>query len=435
MNRIAQRPVTNFRLKAELRTLSSLHQEHVARNLESRGQRLRRRYTCADLPATNLDLDFSGLDNASPLVVDQGELARREHERNGLSLVRLQVNAVETQQRSDRDRHCRRHVLDVKLNHLIAGNFSRISHYNFHGDIFSGLHLFRNLELAIRESRVAQPVAKWKQRLALEVTIRAAGHPVVLERRELSYGFVESDWEPAARVVIAEQDIGESSASLFARIPELHDGRDAFVSPVDPKRATAGKDKDNGLAGRGHSFEQLLLDPGQIEAGSITSAKSLCCDIHFFAFKLRRDASDEDDNIGLARKSHGFSGRIVGHAPLQPNVRAAETLKVFELDVDGAPGLKDYRCSPGFATMSRPVIDHSRTVYPQSITIISGYREAVPPRDRRRQLAGPSDREVGIAKSLHRRVHPVRIYRLIYPRSQRGALEVPVGEVFSLQTW
>src|SRR6266566_1536020 len=107
------------------------------------------------------------------------------------------MNPLEALERADRDRRRSRHVSDVKLHHFIAGTFSSLSNCDFHGDVFSGLHLFRSRELGVCKSRVAQPVTKRKQRLALEVAVRAAGHSVVLERWELSHGFVEGYREPA----------------------------------------------------------------------------------------------------------------------------------------------------------------------------------------------------------------------------------------------
>src|SRR5947207_7641721 len=114
-------------LKSVLRTFSSLHREHVARNSEFGLQRLRRRYTRADLPATHLDFDFSGLDNTSRLVVDQREFARCERKRHGLFLAGFQMNPLEALDRSNRDRRRSRYVSDVKFHHFIARNFSSIS--------------------------------------------------------------------------------------------------------------------------------------------------------------------------------------------------------------------------------------------------------------------------------------------------------------------
>src|SRR5438034_1210900 len=114
-------------LKAVLRTLSSLHCEHFARNSEFGLQHMRRRYTRADLPATYLDFDFPGLDKTSRLVIDQRELAWRERKRHGLCLAGFQMNPLKALERSDRDRRRSRHVSDVKFHHFIAGNFSGIS--------------------------------------------------------------------------------------------------------------------------------------------------------------------------------------------------------------------------------------------------------------------------------------------------------------------
>ncbi len=79
-----------------------------------------------------------------------------------------------------------------------------------------------------------------------------------------------------------------------------------LVGPVKCDGAAALQYDDERLAGRSKCFQQLLLRRGQIEAGAIAAIEAVDLDGHLFAFKLRREADECDDDIGFLGTRNGL---------------------------------------------------------------------------------------------------------------------------------
>src|SRR6185369_5357439 len=145
-------------------------------------------------------------------------------------------------------------------------------------------------QIRILEFRVAQSKTEWIKRLALEVTVSAALHRVVSERRQLFDRFVKRDRETAARVVIPEQHVGDRRPAFFARIPAFENRRHLFVGPIHSNGTAVEQNEYDGLAQGLNFLQQFFLLFRKIDAGPIAAAKSFEGDLHFFAFNQWRQA-------------------------------------------------------------------------------------------------------------------------------------------------
>ena len=141
--------------------------------------------------------------------------------------------------------------------------------------------------------------------MPVEVAIGAALHRVVLKWRKLVDALVERDRQAACGIVFAGKRFGHSGAALFAGIPRIENRVGVFVGPVHGERAAVGEDKDDGLAGGGHRFKQVLFGLGKIDAGAVAAFEAGYAHLHLFAFEFAGDAENSDDDIGILG---GFDG-------------------------------------------------------------------------------------------------------------------------------
>src|SRR5262249_5740282 len=174
--------------------------------------------------------------------------------------------------------------------------------------VVTGLYLVgAQFEIVILEARVAQSETKRIKRLPLEVAVCAVLHAVVFEGRKLRNGFIKRNRQSSTRIVVTEQDVGESSASFFAGIPCLDYRRHVLVGPVDRERAAVQQHKHYWLTSRADRFEQSLLTSWESDVGSIAASKSFRGDHHLLALERGRESEHDDRDVGLAS---GFDGLL-----------------------------------------------------------------------------------------------------------------------------
>ena len=167
-----------------------------------------------------------------------------------------------------------------------------------------------NHGVGVGEGGVGEAEAEGVEGMFVEVAVGAVGHVVVGVGRELGDGLVEGDGETAGGIVIAGENIGDGGAAFFAGIPGFENRGGVIVGPIDGERGAGGEDDDERLAGGGDGFEKLLLRGGKRDVGAIAAEEAGIAGFGFFAFELRGDADDGDDDIGFAGGVDGFLLKI-----------------------------------------------------------------------------------------------------------------------------
>ena len=101
----------------------------------------------------------------------------------------------------------------------------------------------------------------------IDVVVAAAGRLVVVGERQLAFGHGKRDRQPARRIGVAEQHVGDGVAALLARIPRVEDRADAIEPRRHRDRAAADEHDDDGLCrSRRTRSDQLLLASRQARA-------------------------------------------------------------------------------------------------------------------------------------------------------------------------
>ena len=126
--------------------------------------------------------------------------------------------------------------------------------------------------------RVAQAVAEGIERREGRINVsrtvfgvgvrrvgRAACVLVIVVERLLPDGAREGDGQLAARIHIAEENIGDAVACLRSGEPRFENRVRIFREPFDCQRTPVHQNDDDGLARRFESLHQIQLSPRQIE--------------------------------------------------------------------------------------------------------------------------------------------------------------------------
>src|SRR5205823_1696835 len=105
---------------------------------------------------------------------------------------------------------------EIKLRDFVAVALACILYGRRHGDALIRGNARGDLQIAILEFRVAQPVAERVKRLAREPPVRAALHRVILERWKLLQSFVKCDGQLSRWIGIPEKDVGDRRSTFLA---------------------------------------------------------------------------------------------------------------------------------------------------------------------------------------------------------------------------
>ena len=337
----------------------------------------------------------------------------------------------------------RRRRRGIELDDLVAVAPAGVGHVKRHGQRSAGRG--PHVEVGVVELRVAQAVAERVERLAPEIPVGAAGHRVVLEVGQVGRGAIEGHGQPAGRVVVAEQDIGDGGAARLAGIPRLQDGARMSVRPGQSDRAAGEVDENDGHAGRLQLLEQLLLQGRKLDAGAIAAREALVIHAHLLALELRRDAADKHDHVGRLR-----GGDRLGHArvrrrggPVDRDVQRTVALRVFQRDRQRdivRQVLHDAHLAllARFAGRRRPRVDDGFAADLQAEAAAAADDQPVVARERRLEGALPAGGDavvrhvVGPAAEEVIRIAPVEAEGALGPLGDGLAGEVGVGEIFAV---
>ena len=195
--------------------------------------------------------------------------------------------------------------VQVQLHNLVSCPAACVRHGYIGVYRTSGIHgLLRHLEVTVFERRVAEPVSERVERLSFEVPVGPAGHRIVLEVGQLREVLVEGQRQPAGRIVLAAERLGDCSPAFLAGVPRFENGICVIVDPIDSQSAAIHQDDRDRLAGGDDCFNQSFLGCGKVDAGAISAEKSGFAYRHLFAFQRTGDAHDGNDDIGVLRRGN-----------------------------------------------------------------------------------------------------------------------------------
>lgn len=135
-----------------------------------------------------------------------------------------------------------------------------------------------------------------------------------------------------------------------------------------------------------------MLRGGESDVCAITAEEARIAGFGFFAFELRSDADDGDDDIGFAGGVDGFLLEI-GRKPEKTDSGFPRHVKVFELDGIGVAGLEMNERGEGPFAVGGPIVDQEFVVEIEAIAAISAGAETIVAVDGRDESTGPADGE------------------------------------------
>ena len=217
----------------------------------------------------------AGLDDPAQVPVGEGESGGRHREGDGGRLPRRQLDPGVPEQLRDRpgdrgDDVVRRRAGPPRRppgrRRCDTWTSTRIS------PAVLDLRL-RDVQLAVGERRVAQPVAERQRGGRVEVAHRGGAAEA---RVQVGVGLRarragQADRQPAGRVDPAGQHAGDRRRALLAGEERLHDGGAALERPADRVRAAGQHDQHDRRAGGEHRLDQLALDAGQLEVVAVAA--------------------------------------------------------------------------------------------------------------------------------------------------------------------
>src|SRR2546421_7568276 len=178
------------------------------------------------------------------------------------------MNTLEAAQVLLVSRDAAHEVARVELYDLVALARARVLQVEADRDVAARRLLQRaNAKVAVRESGIAQPVSEIIER-AVDARLLALPLSVGLRREVVRYlpgGLREGDGELAARIVVAEENVGDGRSALRAGEPGFDDAGDVLVHPVYAQGPPVDENYDHGLARRVDGLHQLQLTARQIE--------------------------------------------------------------------------------------------------------------------------------------------------------------------------
>ena len=291
------------------------------------------------------------------------------------------MNPSHALERADGNRGGGLNVGHVELHHLVALALALIPHVNAQPDVLvRRVTLTVYLQVVVLEAGVAQPVAERVERLAAEVAVGLPLHAVVVEGRYLIRGLVEGDGEPARRIVVAEEDVGDGRPALLAGVPRLDDRRRVLLRPVDRERAAVHEHQDDGLARGDDRFKQFFLRVGQVQVGAVAAAEAFDTHVHLLAFERRREAERHDDHVRFARRLERLLAQRRGQTRRPPDQLGrgrGVALVILDAEFVSAPRFKLDRLRQSLRAAVAPVLDERPVVEVDAHAVVCARAELI----------------------------------------------------------
>src|ERR1017187_5572527 len=264
------------------------------------------------------DADAAGLHHEALLArVPESQIGSFQRQPDGSRLVRLERDALKSAQFLYGPLHRGIEALDVHLHHLIASAGPRVLDVHADGRLARGVHrIGRSAQVGILEGGVTQAESKRIQRLPLEVHIRAALADVVIHHvGQIAQRLDPSGDQPAGRIVVAKQHVGDSAALFLAGMRHVEDRRNIVLDPIDGIWEARNQNDDGFRIRRFDALDQAEL--GLVEVNRLPVYR-------FLAFIRQRApaewavacgmiAHEHDLDVGLGRQVGGVAVVIVRH--------------------------------------------------------------------------------------------------------------------------
>src|SRR6266487_5356350 len=158
----------------------------------------------ADVGGRGAELHHDGSVLDDPAVgvrIPVGEGGTGERELDRLGLAGVKRHPPEAPQVPPGARHRRARVSHVKLHDLVTGAGARVLHVDRDGDRgVAAQRVAARSEAIVREGGVAQAVPERVEGHAVEETVGAPGHAVIVEGREVGHTTIEGHRQPAAGI-------------------------------------------------------------------------------------------------------------------------------------------------------------------------------------------------------------------------------------------
>ena len=223
----------------------------------------------------------------------------------------------------------------------------------------------------------------------------------------------------------------------------FEDGCGMLLSPVDGECAAVLQDNDERLASGGDGFEQVLLRGGEIDGGAVAAGEAVEMNRHLFAFERRREADEDDGDLGSFCGSDGFVAKCGGGCfPGEVDACRTGAVEIFKADGVGlGVGERDGR-EEGCTALGRlaGVLDDKLVVEIEAeglsvlagVAVVDANAEFIVAGSGRREGAGPTH---GPVVALQARdgndLVPVEVDIAIGASEHGFAAEVRSGEVFA----
>src|SRR6185436_2243767 len=166
-----------------------------------------------------------------------------------------------------------------------------------------------------------------------------------------------------ARILVAKQNVGHSTTTFLARVPNVDNTVDAFEPATHRDRATTDENDDDGLAAGRDALDELFLVSGQTEEGTIAKLALLQSRNHHSDVTSR---SGRDRAVDLRAPDTRDTGIPHEFEPSVP--RALEILEANRML--GATPEAHRRHSPSKRDLS-PVVDHELVVDPEAVAVVA----------------------------------------------------------------
>jgi len=180
--------------------------------------------------AANHDFESAGLDDLVHVAIQKGEFVEPERELDGFGLTGIESDAAEAAQFLDGAGDGTDFFADVELDDFVAADFAGVSDVD--ADVcgaFGTDGIGSSVKAVVLERGIAEAPSEGEKRLRRAENVFAlGGRLLVVVIGKLADRARNGDGKLAARIVVAEEDFGSSSAAFLAEIPAIENRGDVF---------------------------------------------------------------------------------------------------------------------------------------------------------------------------------------------------------------